>query len=75
MFNKLAIALSKTFALFVFGIFLAFPISSMFGALSLLYTCLPLIWEILWRTGLGLMMVTSVALFIEGLNNGANKSF
>jgi len=75
MFNKLAIAFSKTFALFVLGIFLAFPISAMCGAISLLFASLPLIWEILWRSGLFLMLFTSVALFIEGLNNGTKKYF
>jgi len=30
---------------------------------------LPLIWQILWRTGLGLMMLTAIALFIEGLKS------
>ncbi|WP_190315890.1 hypothetical protein [Pseudanabaena sp. UWO310] len=36
---------------------------------SLLCTYLPLIWQILWRTGLGLMMLTAIALFIEGLKS------
>ncbi|WP_181016191.1 hypothetical protein [Pseudanabaena sp. BC1403] len=43
----------------------------MFGAISLLFTYLPFIWQILWRTGLGLMMMTAITLFIEGLNNGS----
>jgi hypothetical protein len=30
---------------------------------------LTLIWQILWRTALGLMMLTAIALFIEGLEN------
>jgi len=64
---KLAITLLKLFALFLLSLFLAFPISAMFGAISLLFACLPLIWEILWRSGLGLMLVTAIALFIEGL--------
>jgi len=68
VFIKLAIAFSKTFALFVLGIFLAFPISAMFSAIPLLFACLPMIWEVLWRSGLGLMMMTAIALFIEGLN-------
>jgi len=72
---KFAIAFSKTFALFVLGLFLAFPISAMFGAISLLFACLPLIWEVLWRSGLGLMMITAIALFIEGLNNGTKEYF
>ena len=72
---KLTIALLKYFALFIFGIFLAFPISAMFGAIALLFSLLPLIWEILWRAGLGLMMLTAIALFVEGLNNGENHNF
>lgn len=72
---KFTIAFLKTFALFVLGLFLAFPISAMFGAISLLFACLPLIWEVLWRSGLGLMMITAIALFIEGLNNGTKEYF
>lgn len=68
MFN-LTIFLLKCFAFFMFGIFLAFPISAMCGAIALLLSYLPLIWQILWRTGLGLMMLTAIALFVEGLNN------
>jgi hypothetical protein len=64
---KLTIALLKYFAFFILGIFLAFPISAMFGAIALLLTYLPLIWQILWRTGLGLMMLTAIALFFEGI--------
>ena len=72
---KLTIALLKYFAFFIFGIFLAFPVSAMFGAIALLFSLLPLIWEILWRAGLGLMMLTAIALFVEGLNNGENHNF
>ena len=72
---KLTIALLKYFAFFILGIFLAFPVSAMFGAIALLFSLLPLIWEILWRTGLGLMMMTAIALFVEGLNNGENHNF
>jgi len=70
---KLTITLLKLFALFIFGIFLAFPISAMCGAIALLLTYLPLIWQILWRTGLGLMMLTAIALFIEGLKSEKNN--
>lgn len=66
---KLTIALLKLFALFVFGLFLAFPISSILGAISFLLTYLPLIWQILWRTGVGLIMLTVIALFLEGLKS------
>ena len=65
----------KFFAFFIFSIFLAFPISAIFGAIALLFSLLPIIWEILWRTGLGLMMLTAIALFVEGLNNGENHNF
>jgi hypothetical protein len=71
---KLAILCLQFFALVVFGIFLAFPISAMCNAIALLLTYLPLIWQILWRTGLGLLMLTAIALFIEGLNNGAKRN-
>ncbi len=71
---KLTIILLRLFALFIFGIFIAFPISAMCGAITLLLSYLPLIWQILWRTGLGLMMLTAIALFIEGLNNGAKRN-
>jgi hypothetical protein len=72
--NKLTITLLKGFAFFTCGLFLAFPISAMCGAISILFSYLPLIWEILWRTGLGLMMLTAIALFIEGLNNGIKRN-
>ena len=67
--NKLTIALLKGFAFFTFGLFLAFPISAMCGAIAILLTYLPLIWQILWRTGLGLMMLTAIALFLQALKN------
>lgn len=68
MFN-LTIFLLKYFAFFIFGIFLAFPISAMCGAITLLLSYLPLIWQILWRTGLGLMMLTAIALFFQAVKN------
>lgn len=66
---KLTIALLKYFAYFLVGIFLAFPISAMFGAIAILLSYLPLIWQILWRTGLGLMMLTAITLFFQALKN------
>ncbi|MBD2175328.1 hypothetical protein H6F42_00160 [Pseudanabaena sp. FACHB-1998] len=66
---KFTIALLKYFAFFIIGIFLAFPISAMFGAIAILLSYLPLIWQILWRTGLGLMMLTAIALFFQALKN------
>jgi|GEM_PF-2698422 len=67
---KIIIPIVKFFAYVLVGIFLAFPISAMCGAIAILLTYLPLIWQILWRTGLGLMMLTAIALFLEALNNG-----
>lgn len=64
---KFTLAFSKVFGLFTFGVLLAFPISAMFGAIAIFLTYLPIIWEILWRTGLGLMMMTAIALFFEGV--------
>jgi hypothetical protein len=72
---KFTISLLKYFAFFVLGICLTFPLSAMFGAIAILLTYLPLIWQILWRTGLGLMMLTAISLFIEGLNNGTKNNF
>ena len=66
---KLTIALLKTFALFIFGVFLAFPIASIFGVISLLFAYLPLIWEILWRSGLILVIWTAISLFFRALKN------
>ena len=67
---RITIPIVKFFAYVLVGLFLAFPISAMFGAIALLLSYLPLIWQILWRTGLGLLMLTAIALFLEGLNNG-----
>jgi hypothetical protein len=69
---KLTIAFSKTFALFVLGIFLAFPISAMCGVIEIFLSYLSIIWEIFWRGGLSLLLVSAIALFIEGWNNGAD---
>jgi hypothetical protein len=46
----------------------------MCGAIAIFLSYLPLIWQILWRTGLGLMMLTAIALFLEGLNNGTKRN-
>ena len=75
MFIKLAIAFSKIFALFILGIFLAFPISAMCGVIEIFLSYLSIIWEIFWRGGLSLLLVSAIALFIEGLNNGTKKYF
>jgi hypothetical protein len=41
----------------------------MFGAIALLLSYLEFIWAILWRTGLGLLMLTAIALFFQALKN------
>ncbi|MCY7332977.1 MAG: hypothetical protein LH649_10030 [Pseudanabaena sp. CAN_BIN31] len=74
MFIKLAIAFSKTFALFVLGIFLAFPISAMCGVIAIFLSYLSIIWEIFWRGGLSLLLVSAIALTIEGWNNGVKNN-
>ena len=66
---RITIPIVKVFVFFIFGIFLAFPISALCGAIAILLTYLPLIWQILWRTGLGLMMLTAIALFLQALKN------
>jgi hypothetical protein len=66
---KLTIICLQFFALFLFGICLAFPLSAMFGAIALLLSYLEFIWAILWRTGLGLLMLTAIALFFQALKN------
>jgi len=72
---RITIPIVKVFAFFIFGIFLAFPISAMCGAITILLSYLPIIWEFLWRSGLGLMILTAISLFIEGLNNGTKNNF
>ena len=64
---EFTIFLLKYFAFFIIGIFLAFPISSMFGAIAILLSYLPIIWEILWRAGLVMMTLTAIALFLKAL--------
>jgi hypothetical protein len=57
----------KLFGLFILGLFIAFPIAAICDALSLLLSMLPIIWEIVWRMGLGLMALSVIVLFFEGL--------
>ena len=64
---RITIPILKVFVFFIVGIFLAFPVSAMCGAIAIFLTYLPIIWEILWRTGLGLMMMTAIALFFESI--------
>ncbi len=66
---KITIPIVRFFAYVLVGLFLAFPISAMCGAIAIFFSCLPLIWQILWRTGLGLMMLTAIALFVHALKN------
>ena len=70
---QITIPIVRFFAYVLVGLFLAFPISAMCGAIALLFSYLPLIWQILWRTGLGLMMLTAIALFLEGLKSEAKN--
>jgi len=72
---KFTIAFSKIFALFILGIFLAFPISAMCGVIEIFLSYLSIIWEIFWRGGLSLLLVSAIALFIESLNNGTKEYF
>jgi len=72
---RITIPLLKTFALFVLGIFLAFPISAICGVIEIFLSYLSIIWEIVWRGGLSLLLVSAIALFIEGLNNGTKEYF
>jgi hypothetical protein len=65
---KVITYLLNLFALFTFGIFLAFPISLICGSIDTLLFLLPMLWQIFWRVGMGLLMLTVIALFIEGLN-------
>ena len=72
---RITIPLLKTFALFVLGIVLAFPISAICGVIEIFLSYLSIIWEIVWRGGLSLLLVSAIALFIEGLNNGTKEYF
>jgi hypothetical protein len=72
---KFTIAFSKIFALFILGIFLAFPISAMCGVIEIFLSYLSIIWEIFWRGGLSLLLVSAIALFMESLNNGTKEYF
>ena len=66
---KVIIYLLNLFALFTFGIFLAFPISIICGSIDTLLSCLPMLWEIFWKGALGLMTLTAIALFFKALEN------
>jgi hypothetical protein len=72
---KFTIAFSKIFALFILGIFLAFPISAMCGVIEIFLSYLSIIWEIFWRGDLSLLLVSAIALFMESLNNGTKEYF
>ena len=64
---KVTVTCLKLFGYFIVGLFLAFLISSMFGAIAILLSYLPIIWEILWRAGLVMMTLTAIALFLKAL--------
>ncbi len=72
---KITIPCLKVYALFLLGIFLSFPTSAMCGAIAILLSYLPIIWELIWKSGLSLMLLTALSLFVEGLNNGAKNNF
>jgi hypothetical protein len=64
---KVIIYLLNLFALFTFGIFLAFPISLICGSIDTLLFLLPMLWQIFWRVGMGLLLLTPIALFLKAL--------
>jgi len=61
--------LLNLFAIFIFGIFIAFAISAMCGAIVVLFSWLPMLWAIAWRSGLGLMTLTAIALFLKAVKD------
>ena len=66
---KLITLLLNLFALFIFGVFISFPIAAIFGAIATLVSWLPMLWAIVWRVALGLLTLTSVALFLHSTKN------
>jgi hypothetical protein len=66
---KLITFFLNLFALFIFGIFISFPIAAIFGAIATLVSWLPMLWAIFWRTGLGLMILTAIALFLKAVKD------
>jgi len=66
---KLITLLLNVFALFIFGIFISFPIAAIFGAIATLVSWLPMLWAIFWRTGLSLMTLTAIALFLKAIKD------
>ncbi|MEI6329624.1 MAG: hypothetical protein WCP16_10360 [Pseudanabaena sp. ELA645] len=66
---KLITLLLNLFALFIFGIFISFPIAAIFGAIATLVSWLPMLWAIFWRTGLILMPLTVIALFLKAIKD------
>ncbi|MCX5965508.1 MAG: hypothetical protein NT070_20985 [Cyanobacteria bacterium] len=66
---KLITLLLNLFTLFIFGIFISFPIAAIFGAIATLVSWLPMLWAIFRRTGLGLMILISIALFLKAVKN------
>ncbi len=64
---KVIIYLLNLFALFTFGIFLAFPIATICGSIDTLLSWLPMLWEIFWKVTLGLITLTAIALFLKAL--------
>ena len=66
---KLIIPLLNLFALFILGVVISFPIALMCDAIALLFSWLPILWAIAWRSGLGLMTLTAIALFLKAIKD------
>jgi hypothetical protein len=65
--NCCIILIFQLFALFILGFLLTFPIAAICDLLPLLFSVLPTIWEIFWRVSLGLMSLSAIAIFFEGI--------
>ena len=66
---KLVTFLLNLFALFILGILISFPIALIFGAIATLFSWLPMLWAIAWRSGLSLMTLTAIALFLKAIKD------
>jgi hypothetical protein len=65
--NRFLILVFELFALFILGFLLTFPIAAICNLLPLLFSVLPTIWEMFWRVSLGLMSLSAIAIFFEGI--------
>ncbi len=66
---KLITPLLNLFALFILGVVISFPIAAICGAISTLVSWLPMLWAIFWRSGLILMPLTAIALFLKAIKD------